>query len=129
MTPIRSPSVGKTIETKIRQRWRDLKDEDRDAFAAVLTDDNTQVWGDGKGARDKTTAVNDLDKWTPIANSCAFLVCGLLPATSNQCAVVSRAERRGQCNRLHNVLQLFTRRRDTCLRRSWQRDRNEFLKE
>jgi len=61
MTSTYSPSVGKTIEAKIRQRWHDLKHNRKDAFAAVLSDDNTQVWADGRGARDKATAVRNLD--------------------------------------------------------------------
>jgi hypothetical protein len=64
MTSAHSPSVEKTIEANIRQRWHDLKDKKKDAFAAVLSDDNTQVWADGRGARDKATAVRNLDDWT-----------------------------------------------------------------
>lgn len=30
----------------------------------MLTNDNTQVWADGKGVRDKHTAIRDLDDWT-----------------------------------------------------------------
>jgi hypothetical protein len=59
-----SPPVANTIESKIRQAWQDFKDKKKDAFATLLTDDNTQVWADGKPPRDKPTTIKDLDAWT-----------------------------------------------------------------
>ena len=47
-----SASVAKTLEAKIRQEWQDFKDKKKEAFAAVLAEEDTQVWVDGK-VRDK----------------------------------------------------------------------------
>jgi len=55
-----SGSVAKTLEAKIRQLWQDFKDRKKEAFAAVLADDATEFWVDGK-LRDKATAVKDVD--------------------------------------------------------------------
>ena len=55
-----SASVSKTLEAKIRQLWQDFKDHKKEAFAAVLADDATEFWVDGK-LRDKATAVKDVD--------------------------------------------------------------------
>src|SRR5262245_27232611 len=55
-----SASVTKTLEAKIRQLWQDFKDRKKEAFAAVLADDVTEFWVDGK-LRDKATAVKDVD--------------------------------------------------------------------
>ena len=56
-------SVTKTLEAKIRQEWQDFKDKKKEAFAAVLADEDTQVWVDGK-VRDKATSVKDVDTMT-----------------------------------------------------------------
>jgi hypothetical protein len=55
-----SASVAKTLEAKIEKLWQDFKDHKKDAFAAVLADDATEFWVDGK-LRDKATAVKDVD--------------------------------------------------------------------
>src|SRR5262249_42393130 len=55
-----SGSVAKTLEAKIRQLWQDFKDHKKEAFAAVLADDATEFWVDGK-LRDKATAVKDVE--------------------------------------------------------------------
>lgn len=56
-------SSGTVIEAKIRQIWQDFKNKNKTGFAAALTDDNTAVWADGKGARDKAAATKGLDDW------------------------------------------------------------------
>ncbi len=56
-----SGAVAKTLEAKIRQLWQDFKDRKKEAFAAVLADDATEFWVDGK-LRDKATAVKDVDR-------------------------------------------------------------------
>ena len=78
-----SASVAKTLEAKIRQEWQDFKDKKKDAFAAVLADEDTEVWVDGK-VRDKATTVKDVDsitlnnyalsniKITPLSPAAAF---------------------------------------------------------
>lgn len=62
------PSKGSTsadvIESRIRQAWQDFKQKNKDAFAALLTDDNIQIWADGKPPRDKPTTLKDFDDWT-----------------------------------------------------------------
>jgi hypothetical protein len=58
-----SASAAKIIESKIRQLWQDFKEKNKNTYAAGLTDDNTAVWADGKGIRDKATAVKDLDNF------------------------------------------------------------------
>jgi hypothetical protein len=58
-----SASVTKTLEAKIRQEWQDFKDKKKEAFAAVLADEDTEVWVDGK-VRDKATTVKDVDSMT-----------------------------------------------------------------
>ena len=58
-----STSVTKTLEAKIHQEWQDFKDKKKEAFAAVLADEDTEVWVDGK-VRDKATAVKDVDSMT-----------------------------------------------------------------
>ena len=49
------------VEKLIRQAWQDFKDKKKDAYAAILADDFTAVEADGKGPRDKKTAVNEID--------------------------------------------------------------------
>ena len=58
-----SAAVTKTLEAKIRQEWQDFKDKKKEAFAAVLADEDTEVWVDGK-VRDKATTVKDVDSMT-----------------------------------------------------------------
>jgi hypothetical protein len=60
---VSSASAAKIIESKIRQLWQDFKERKKDAYAAGLTDDNTAVWADGKGIRDKAAAVKDMDSF------------------------------------------------------------------
>ncbi len=55
-----SDAVAKTLEAKIRQLWQDFKDHKKEAFAAVLADDATEFWVDGK-LRDKATSVKDVE--------------------------------------------------------------------
>jgi hypothetical protein len=58
-----SASATKTLEAKIHQEWQDFKDKKKEAFAAVLADEDTEVWVDGK-VRDKATTVKDVDSMT-----------------------------------------------------------------
>lgn len=62
-TAAASGAVGAIVEAKIRQMWQDFKNKNKTGFAAALTDDDTAVWADGKGARDKAAATKGLDDW------------------------------------------------------------------
>jgi hypothetical protein len=52
------------VEKLIRQAWQDFKDKKKDAYAAILADDFMAVEADGKGPRDKKTAVNEVDAFS-----------------------------------------------------------------
>jgi hypothetical protein len=58
-----SASVTKTLEAKIRQLWQDFTGKKKDAFAAALADEASEVWVDGK-VRDKATTVKDVESMT-----------------------------------------------------------------
>ena len=63
-TPNASGGASAQVEKLIRQAWQDFKDKKKDAYAAALADDFTAVEADGKGPRDKKTAVNEVDSIT-----------------------------------------------------------------
>src|SRR5436190_449512 len=52
----RSSSV---IETKVRAAWEDYKNKNKEAFAALLTDDFREVEEDGMGIKDKKSEVSE----------------------------------------------------------------------
>jgi hypothetical protein len=90
-----SGAVTKTLETKIRQLWQDFKDRNKEALAAVLADNDTQVWFDGK-VRDKTTTVKDVDSVT--LNSYALSNITITPLSPAAALATYRVKANGTFN-------------------------------
>lgn len=55
-----SKSGSSSLEATLRKSWEDFKNQNKDAYAAVLADDTTQVWADNKPPRDKAAAIKDM---------------------------------------------------------------------
>lgn len=53
---------GKVLEAKVRKAWEDIKNKNKDAFAAILTEDFRIVDEDGLGFRDKKSDVDEIDQ-------------------------------------------------------------------
>lgn len=53
-------SDSSTLEAAIHKAWDSFKNQNKDAYAALLTEDTTQVWADNKPPRNKATAVKDM---------------------------------------------------------------------
>lgn len=53
---------GKMLEAKVRKAWEDIKNKNKDAFAAILTEDSRIVDEDGLGFRDKKSNVAEIDQ-------------------------------------------------------------------
>jgi hypothetical protein len=49
------------LESRIRQGWQDFVKKDHAKVAAMLTDDATEVWVDGKGLHDKASTLSSMD--------------------------------------------------------------------
>ena|SRR5215469_2550483 len=50
------------LEAKVRKAWEDIKSKNKDAFAAILTEDSRIVDEDGLGFRDKKSNVEEIDQ-------------------------------------------------------------------
>jgi hypothetical protein len=61
--PAKAPGTA-GVEAQIRQEWQDFKAKNKTGFEAALADDTTQIWADNKPARDKATALKDMDAFT-----------------------------------------------------------------
>jgi hypothetical protein len=62
--PAKAPAATAAVEAKIRQEWQDFKAKNKTGLGAALADDTTQIWADNKPARDKATALKDMDAFT-----------------------------------------------------------------
>ena len=63
--PKQTPHAGppaKTLEAKIRKAWDDYKTKNKDAFAAILTDDFTEL-EEANGFGDKKTILDEIDQF------------------------------------------------------------------
>ena len=64
--PKQTPQAGppaKALEAKIRKAWEDYKAKNKDAFAAILADDFTEVEEEGNGFGDKKTILDEIDQF------------------------------------------------------------------
>ena len=64
--PKQTPHAGppaNALEAKIRKAWEDFKTKNKDAFAAILTDDFTELEEDGNGFGDKKAILDQIDQF------------------------------------------------------------------
>jgi len=54
--------LGELLESKVRAEWDAFKNKDKKAYGDLLAEDFVAVETDGEGARNKTHAVNEIDR-------------------------------------------------------------------